>query len=72
MEKNERKASDVRQDSVEASKAAEETAVKREGYRRRGRRRVESEKETHKSTRGMFLLRLLSMERAHSIKSRHV
>ncbi len=30
------------------------------------------EKETHKSTRGMFLLRLLSMERAHSIKSRHV
>lgn len=30
------------------------------------------EKEPHKSTRGMFLLRLLSMERAHSIKSRHV
>lgn len=30
------------------------------------------EKEPHKSTREMFLLRLLSMERAHSIKSRHV
>lgn len=29
-------------------------------------------KNRHKSTRGMFLLRLLSMESAHSIKSRHV
>lgn len=29
-------------------------------------------KKRHKSTRGMFLLRLLSMERAHSIKSRHI
>lgn len=72
MEKNERKASDVQQDQVKASKAAEETVVKREGYCQEGRRRVESEKETHKSTWGMFLLRLLSMERAHSIKSRHV
>lgn len=72
MEKNERKASDVQQHQVEASKAGQETVVKREGYRRGGRRRVGSEKKTHKSTRGMFLLRLLSMERAHSIKSRHV
>lgn len=72
MEKNKRKTSDVQQNQVKACKAAQETVVKRRGYCRGGRRRVESEKETHKSTRGMFLLRLLSMERAHSIKSRHV
>lgn len=72
MEKNERKTSDVQQDQVKASKAAEGTVVTGEGYGWGGRRRVESEKETHKSTRGMFLLRLLSMERAHSIKSRHI
>lgn len=71
MEKNERKASDVQQNQVTAQ-AAQETVVKREGCCRGGRRRVESEKERHKSSRGMFLLRLLSMERAHSIKRRHV
>lgn len=49
-----------------------ESAVRWEGYCRGGSLRMESEKETHKSTGGMLLLRLLSMERAHSIKSRHV
>lgn len=71
-EKNEGKAGGVQQERVKAGGAAEETVVKGGGCCRGGRRRVESEKETHKSTRGMFLLRLLSMERAHSIKSRHV
>lgn len=51
------------------SYAKEESVVKKEGSFQRGK--IESE-ETHKSTSGMFLLRLLSMGRAHSIKSRHV
>lgn len=70
MEKN--KVPDVWRDRVKTRKAPEGAVVKRERGKEGGRRGVESEKETHKSTRGMFLLRLLSMERAHSIKSRHV
>lgn len=62
----------MQQNRVTASKASEETVVKREGCGGGGRQRVEGGKERHKSSRGMFLLRLLSMESAHSIKRRHV
>jgi len=71
MEKIAGKACSVQQNEATFSNATEETVVKKEGYCREGRWRIESEKR-HKSMRGMFLLRLLSMERVHSIKSRHV
>lgn len=58
---------------LKLAKQHKKQLLKRQGYCGGARQMGgESEKETHKSTRGMFLLRLLSMERAHSIKSRHV